>query len=93
MSQRSSSWSDVPITVLEWILPKQIMEWRYLTEFLVFLVLLLGALLLASPYFPNSDVSEEKNKDAYIALNVVGSVIAVFGLYFTYRVGSGYFVE
>lgn len=44
------------------------------------LFIALCCIMIASPHFPNSEVSEEKNNDAFLALTAIGSILVIIAL-------------
>ncbi len=54
------------------------------------LILMIGILMVVSPHFPDSKTSEEQNKDAYIAVTTIGSIIIIhisfYILYYLFHV-------
>jgi hypothetical protein len=47
----------------------------------LFFFIAIGAVIIAAPHFPGSEVSKEKNNDAFIAMTVVGTIIILPFLY------------
>ncbi len=49
---------------------------------IVFLMLVIGILLVASPHFPDSEVSQTKNNDAFLGFTIVGAIFIVCWMVF-----------
>ncbi len=45
---------------------------------LIIVVFIIGIILIASPYFPNSEVAKDKNEESYNCVTGVGGVIVGF---------------
>ena len=41
------------------------------------LIILIGVLIISSPHFPNSSVSQENNNSAFLALTIIGTLIVL----------------
>jgi uncharacterized membrane protein len=41
------------------------------------LIILCGVIMIASPHFPNSQASEQKNNNAFLALTVIGVFVII----------------
>ena len=52
---------------------------------LTFVVLIAGILMIASPYFPGSSVTENNNNNAYLALIIVGTFLILFGVWLSWK--------
>jgi hypothetical protein len=62
------------------------MQSEYYYYIILSILILTGVLMIAGPHFPDSDVSEGKNKDAFIALTVLGVFIIVPLMYWMIKI-------
>lgn len=74
---------------MEKVLPTSVMQWQFLTQFIAFLFILIGSLIISSPHFPNSEVSEQKNNDGFLALTIIGAILMLIGLYIGIKIFNG----
>jgi hypothetical protein len=50
---------------------------EYYYYIFILLIITIGMIMIASPHFPNSEVSEQNNKDAFIALTTIGTLVII----------------
>ena len=43
-------------------------------------------IMISAPHFPNSEVSEIKNKDAFLSLTIIGVLILIPFLYWAFKI-------
>lgn len=45
------------------------------------LLLLIGSLVVSVPYYPGSEITQEKNDNGFLAVTIVGSILIVVGVF------------
>ena len=48
--------------------------------------ILIGTVMIAAPFFPNSEVSEQNNKSAFLSLIIIGVIIILPSLIWIYKI-------